>query len=163
MASPARSSDNKGDKPSGLDDKKATAAAASGPGSGAEAPAPAREGMTRLPRMDVVNFLARDPLSIAPYDAEYMFRFVQEARPNVPEAVQRAVAAAVAESYNEGMREKVVVFQDWVWGQLEEKGYVDVPDQFIRDREDVCRRLVIHMGGIPCVKQQRSMVRQLPR
>lgn len=40
----------------------------------------------------------------------------------------------MAKSLNENMRKKFIVFQDWVRGEFDGKGYVEVTDEFIRDR-----------------------------
>lgn len=34
-------------------------------------------------------------------------------------------------------RSKILVFQDWVRGEVEKKGYVELPDEFLADREQV--------------------------
>jgi hypothetical protein len=144
MASSVRSG-SEGGKPSHVDEKKATTAAATEEGAraarvGMARPAAAREGMTRLPRLEVLRILTRDPRSIAPHCVESILRLVQQARPGLPEEVQRAVAGEVAASCSQDTRENFALFQDWVRGEVEKKGYVEVPDELVRASEEASER-----------------------
>ncbi|GJN04444.1 hypothetical protein PR202_ga21994 [Eleusine coracana subsp. coracana] len=129
-----RAACRKGVKSSHTDEKKPTTAPASGP-SGKMAAA-AREGMTRLPKLEVVKILSQDPTSIKPYNVEALRRLALEERPDVPEEVLRMVADA----FNKEAREQFIVFQDWVFEEYKKKSCVEVPDEFIEEMEDAQRR-----------------------
>ncbi|GJN25192.1 hypothetical protein PR202_gb12990 [Eleusine coracana subsp. coracana] len=131
MASPGHS-DSKGAKSFHTEEKKPTA---SGRGDGLEAP-PAKEMMARLPREEVIEILSRDPRSIEPYNVEAIRGLVLQVQPNAPEEAMRFVA----ETFNKEMREHFIVFQSWVRGEFEQKGYVLVPEEFITEREESRKR-----------------------
>ncbi|KAL6654715.1 hypothetical protein ACP70R_008180 [Stipagrostis hirtigluma subsp. patula] len=100
-------------------------------GSEAEAPA-AWTGMTRLTKEEVDAILSLDaPPLIEPYDDETLRRLFP---PELADATREALREAAEVSAE--VRERRLEFQDWVRGELEEKGHVDVPDKFLADREE---------------------------
>lgn len=121
-------------KSSHADEK--TASSSSGHGNGEEAPV-SKDGM---PLIEVFNILTSDPCIVKPCDVESLCRLVQEEGVQVPDEILRFVA----EQYSEEMREKITVFENWVRDEFEEKGYVEVPDQFISDREDARKQSEEH-------------------
>lgn len=82
--------------------------------------------MTRLPTREVVKILSRDPNSITPCNVEALRRL----------AVPEKMLHMEVESYNKQMREQLIAFQYWVRAEDEEKGYVEVPDELIKETEE---------------------------
>ncbi|GJN04828.1 hypothetical protein PR202_ga22403 [Eleusine coracana subsp. coracana] len=96
---------------------------------------------TRLPPVEFMRFLSRDPCSFAPYNADALRGLVREARPDATDAALRFVA----ESLNEEMKEQFSVFQIWAMEEHAAKGYVEVPDWFLEETEEARRRLGDHI------------------
>lgn len=86
---------------------------------------------TRLPQEEVDLVLAWEPVCMEPYDEETQRRlFPYELFEEAMEIMREA-----AEISQESMQH-FIEYQDWIRGQMEEKGYVEVPIKFLQDRAE---------------------------
>ncbi|KAL6890353.1 hypothetical protein ACP4OV_009116 [Aristida adscensionis] len=93
--------------------------------------APAREGFTRLPMDEVEMILSLEAYSIKPDDEETLKLFSQKTIQETTQAIREGAEAS------EEAKEKFLEFQAWVRRELEEKGYVEVSDESIAEREEL--------------------------
>ncbi|KAL6654174.1 hypothetical protein ACP70R_007639 [Stipagrostis hirtigluma subsp. patula] len=93
--------------------------------------APAREGYTRLQQDEVDMILSLEACSMKPDDEETLKLFSQKTIDETSEAISEAAEVS------EASKQKFLEFQDFVRGELEEKGYVEVPDEFLISRAEL--------------------------